>query len=139
MLRWVSLFNPRPDTVFRHLLPDGGGGRGCDPSWLFQTKHRRASPKRPANFYRRVLTIGDIVFGSRSIFDPVMAGRRSYFPKLYDFSTLRVNISKSIHRSSMKSSPACSPFNSAQNDMFWCISVEYLGRIVLIDDAVSHR
>ena len=36
-------------------------------------------------------------------------------------------------------SPACSSFNSAQNEVFWCISVEYLGRIVLIDYAVSHR
>ena len=28
---------------------------------------------------------------------------------------------------------------STQNEVFLCISVEYLGRIVLIDDAVSHR
>ena len=39
----------------------------------------------------------------------------------------------------MGPSPACSPFNSAQNEVSWCISVEYLGRIVLINDAVSHR
>ena len=58
--------------------------------------------------------------------------------KFYDFSTLRVHISKTIYRSGMGPSPACSLFNSAQNEVFWCISVEYLGRIVLIDDAVSH-
>ena len=68
-----------------------------------------------------------------------MAGQRSNFRKFYDFSTLRVHISKTIYRSGMGPSPACSPFNSAQNVVFWCISVEYLGRIVLIDDAVSHR
>ena len=68
-----------------------------------------------------------------------MAGQRSNFRKFYDFSTLRVYISKTIYRSGMGPSPACSPFISAQNEVFWCISVEYLGRIVLINDAVSHR
>ena len=61
------------------------------------------------------------------------------FRKFYYFSNLRVHISKTIYRSGMWPSPACSPFNSAQNEVFWCISVEYLGRIVPIDDAVSHR
>ena len=54
-------------------------------------------------------------------------------------SNLRVHISKTIYRSGMGPSPACSPFNSAQNEVFLCISVEYFGHIVLIDDAVSHR
>ena len=85
------------------------------------------------------LAIGGIVFGPRSIFDPVMAGQRSNFRKFYDFSTLRVHISKTIYRSGMGPSQACSPFNSAQNEVFWRISVEYLGRVVLINDAVSHR
>ena len=64
--------NPRTDTVFRHLRSDRGGG--CDPSWRFQTKRRRASRKRPADCSRRVLAIGGIMFGPRSIFHPVMAG-----------------------------------------------------------------
>ena len=34
------------------------------------------------------------------------------------FFTLRVHISKIIYRSGMKPSPACSPFNSAQNEVF---------------------
>ena len=34
------------------------------------------------------------------------------------FSTLRVHISKTVYRSDMKPSPACSPFNSAQNEVF---------------------
>ena len=59
-----------------------------------------------------------LVFGHRSIFDPVMAGQRSNFRKFYDFSTLRVHISKTIYRSGMGSSPACSPFNYAQNEVF---------------------
>ena len=63
------------------------------------------------------LAIGGIIFGPRSIFDPVMAGQRSYFRKFYDFSTLRVHISKTIYRSGMKPSPACSPFHSAQNEV----------------------
>ena len=68
--------NPRPDTVFRHLRSDRGGG--CDPPpWRFQTKRRRASRKRPADCSRRILAIGGFVFGPRSIFDPVMAGQRS--------------------------------------------------------------
>ena len=58
-----------------------------------------------------------------------MAGQRSNFRKFLDFSNLRVHISKTINRSGMGPSPACSPFNSAQNEVFSCISVEYLGRI----------
>ena len=58
------------------------------------------------------------MFGPRSIFDPVMAGQRSNFRKFYDFSTLRVHISKTIYRSGMGPSPACFPFNSAQNEVF---------------------
>ena len=46
---------------------------------------------------------------------------------------------QTIYCSDMKPSPACSPFNSAQNEVLWSISVEYLGRIVLTDDAASHR
>ena len=90
----------------------------CDPPWRFQTKRRRASRKRPADCSRRVLAIGCIIFGLRSIFDPVMAGQRSNFRNFYDFSTLRVHISKTIYRSGMGPSPACSPFNSAQNEVF---------------------
>ena len=62
--------------------------------------------------------IGGVIFGPRSIFDPVMAGQRSNFRKFHDFSTSRVRISKTIDRSGMRSSPACSPFNYAQNEVF---------------------
>ena len=65
----------------------GVGGGWCDPPWRFQTKRRRASRKRPADCSRRVLAIGGIIFGTRSIFDPVMAGQRSNFRKFHDFST----------------------------------------------------
>ena len=86
-------------------------------------------------FERSFTTIFDYIW---SIFGPVMAGQRSNFRKFYDFSTLLDHICKTIYRSGMGPSPACSSFNSAQNELLWCISVEYLGRIVLIDDAVSH-
>ena len=62
--------------------------------------------------------IGGIIFGPNSLFDPVTAGQRSNFRKLYDFSTLRIHISKTIYRSGMKPSLACSPFNSVQNEVF---------------------
>ena len=68
-----------------------------------------------------------------------MAGQRSNLRKFYDFFNFTSPYQQNIYRSGMKPSPACSPFNSAQNEVFWCISVEYLRRIVLIDDAVSHR
>ena len=55
---------------------------GCDPPpfWRFS----RLVYSRLAY---RVLAIGGIIFGPRSIFDPVMAGQRSNFRKFYDFST----------------------------------------------------
>ena len=90
-----------------------GGGVGATPPWRFQTKRRRASRKRPVDCSRRVLAIGDIIFGPRSIFDPVMAGQRSNFRKFHDFSTSRADGIKTIYRSGMKPSPACSPFNFA--------------------------
>ena len=91
-----------------------GGGGWCDPPpWRFQTKRRRASRKRPADCSRRVLAIGGIIFGPRSIFDPVMAGQMSNFRKFHYFSTSRVVGIKTIYCSGMKPSPACSPFNSA--------------------------
>ena len=97
------------------------------------------SRKRPVDCARRLLAIGGIIFGPRLIFDPVMAGQRSNFRKFRDFLVSRVHISKTIDRSGMKPSPACFPFNSAQNEVFWCISVEYLGCIVLMNDTVSPR
>ena len=106
--------NPRPETVFCHLCRcRGGGGGWCDPPWCFQTKRRRASQKRPADCARRVLAIGGIIFGPRSIFDPVVAGHRSSFRKFRDFLVSRVHISNTIDCNGMKPSPLCSPFNSA--------------------------
>ena len=58
---------------------------GATPLWRFQTKRRRASWKCPADCAWRVLTIGGIIFGPRSIFDPVMIGQRSNFHKCHDF------------------------------------------------------
>ena len=130
-------FNPRPDTVFRHLRPVRGG---CDPLGVSKRSvvELRGKDQRIALAeYSRLVVFFWSYFGP--IFHPVMAGQRSNCRKLQDFSTSRVRISNIIDRSGMRPSPACSPLNCAQNEVFWCISGEYLGRIVLIDDAVSHR
>ena len=49
------------------------------PPWRFQTKRRRVSRKRPADCARRVLAIGGIIFGPRSIFDPCMTDQGQIF------------------------------------------------------------
>ena len=111
---WIFKFSPSP--VNRVLPPLPVQGEGCDPPPLgvsFQTKCRRASRKRPADCSRGVLAIGGIIFGPRSIFDPVMAGQMSNFREFHDFSTSRVDSIKTICCSGMKPSPACSPFNYA--------------------------
>ena len=74
---------------------------------------RRASRKRQEDCARGVLANGGIIFGPRSIFDPVMAGQKTNFRKFRDFLVSRVHISKTVDRSGMKPSPACFPFNSA--------------------------
>ena len=93
--------NPRPDTVFRQLRSsDRGWGVGATPPWRFQTKRRRASRKRPADCSRRALAIVGIIFGPRSIFDPVMAAAwnlhqrapRSIMYKMMCFDASRLNI-----------------------------------------------
>ena len=125
--------------MFRHLRSDRGGG-ATHPLGVSKRSVVELSGKdQQIAFAEKVLAIGGIIFGSRSICDPVMTGQRSNFRKFYDFLTLQVHISKTTYCSGMGPSPACSPLNSTQNEVFWCISVEYLGRIVLIDDAVSHR
>ena len=53
-------------------------------------------------------------FDPRSIFDPVMRGQNANFRKIDNYSTLHEYTSKTIRRSDIKLSPACSPFNSEQ-------------------------
>ena len=123
----------------------GVGWWWCDPPLGVSKRsvvELRGKDQRPADFSRRVLAIGGIIFGPRSIFDPVMTGQRSNFRKFHEFFVSRVHISKTIEGSGMKPSPVCSTFNSAWNVVFWCISVEYLGcilSIVLMNDTVSLR
>ena len=124
LLRWSTIKTLVQIRCFATFARTGVGG-WCDPPWRFQTKRCRTSRKRPADCSRWVLAIGGIICDPRSIFNPVMAGQWSNFPKFHDFSTSRVDSIKVIYRSGMKPSPACSPFNSAQNEVFWCISVEY--------------
>ena len=49
----ILSFNPRPRCFATFA---GVGGGGCNPPWRFQTKRRRASRKRPADYSRRVGT-----------------------------------------------------------------------------------
>ena len=74
----------------------GGGVGATPPPWRFQTKRRRASRKRPADCSRRVLAIGGIIFGPRSIFDPVMAGQRSNFRKFHVFFQLHESMASKL-------------------------------------------
>ena len=109
--------NPRPDTVFRHLRSDRGGG-GATPLGVSKRSVVELSGKDQhiaLDEYSRLVVL---FLGPRSIFDPVVAGQRSNLRKFYDFSTIRVRISKTIYRSGMGHSPACSPFSSAQNEVF---------------------
>ena len=106
----IPNLNPRPDTVFRHLRSDKGG---CDPPPLGVSKRSVVELSEKGQQIALAEYSRLLVLFYMSIFDPVMAGQRSNFQKLYDFSTLRVHISKPIYRSRMKPSPACSPFNSA--------------------------
>ena len=63
----------------------------------------------------RVLAMGVRFFYPRSIFDPVLRGQRRNVRKIDNASTLHAYISKTMNRSDLKHSPACSSFNSKQN------------------------
>ena len=100
---WVQLLPQAPHTSSLLTLARKrcfatfagvGGGVGATPPWRFQTKRRRGSRKKTADCARRVFAIGGIIFGPRSIFDPVMADQRSNFRKFRDFFVSRVHISK---------------------------------------------
>ena len=84
----------------------GVGGGVRPPPWRFQTKRRR------------------VIFGPRSIFEPVMAGQRSNFRKFHDFSTSRVDSINTIYLSGMKPSPAYSPRSILHR--MWCFDASRL-------------
>ena len=133
-----QFFNPCPDTVFRHLRSDreGVGATPLGVSKWSVVELRGKDQQIALAEYSRLVVLFLVI---DQYFTQFWQVQGQIFGKLYDFSTSRVHNGKTIYRSGMKPSPVCSPFNSAQNDKFWCISVEYLGRIVLIYDAVSHR
>ena len=93
LARWVVLFKPSP--VF-HVLPPSPVYRGR--GWRDHpgiSKGNVVELRRKKNgLFSRVLAIGGIIFGPRSIFDPVMAGQRSHFRKFHDFLASQVHISK---------------------------------------------
>ena len=131
---WVNL-NPRPDTMFRHLRSD----RVRPPLGVSKRSVVELSGKDQqialAEYSRLVVLF--MVLGQ--YLTKLWQVKSQIFGNFMIFLTLRDRISKTIYRSGMGPSPACSPFNSAHNEVFWCISLEYLGRMVLIDDAVLHR
>ena len=91
-----------------------GGGGGTTP-WRSVPDGRKASRKKPVDASRRDLAIAHIVFGPRSTFDLVMSGQRYNFRDKWHFLDLHARSGKSICRSDLKSSPACSLFNSEQD------------------------
>ena len=112
---YFNCFNPRPFSVFRHLRQwRGGGGVGTTPPWRSAHDGRRASQKKPVDASRRDLAIAYIVFNPRSTFDLVKSGQRSNFRENRHFLDLHAHSGKSMCRSDLKPSPACSPFNSEQ-------------------------
>ena len=63
----------------------GAGGVVCDPPAFPNGTSKSFAEKKTVDCPRRVLAIGGISFGPRSIFDPVMTGQRSNFRKFHDF------------------------------------------------------
>ena len=57
--------------------------------------------------------------------NPVMRGQRSNFREIDTFSTILNAISKTINCSDLELSPACSPFNSEENDVL----LQFIDRI----------
>ena len=80
-----KMISPSSPSPGYGVSPPSVGQGGCDPPWRFQTKRRRAYQERPADCSRRVLAIGGIIFGHRSIFDPVMSGQRTIFLEILRF------------------------------------------------------
>ena len=74
-----------------------GGWGGATP--LGVSKPSVIELREKTSRFRRVLAICGIIFGFRSMFDPVMTGQRSNFRKFHDFLVSRVHISKTIDRS----------------------------------------
>ena len=132
------LFNPRPDTVFRHLRSDRGGG-GATPLGVSKRSVVKLNGKDQQIALAEYSRLVVLFLVLDQYLTQLWQVKGQIFGNSMIFQLYRVHISKTIYRSGMKPSPACFPFNSAQNEVFWCISVEYLGRIVLIDDAVLHR
>ena len=71
--------------------------------------------KKTVDASRRDLAIAYIVFNPRSTFDLVKSGQRSNFRENRHFWDLHAHSGKSMCRSDLKPSPACSPFNSEQD------------------------
>ena len=130
-------FNHRPDTVFRHPRSDRGLGLVRPPLGVSKRSVVELIGKDQQIAlaeYSRLMVLFSVLGQYLTQVKGQIFGNSMIF-QLYESISAKLH----IYRSSMEPSPACFTLNSAQNEVFWCISVDYLGRIVLIDDAVSHR
>ena len=106
-------FNPRPCTpIFIRWM--GRGGR-CFPPSRFGTKGRRSQRKKNSGLLSTSTRDWWRVFGPRVIFDPVVRDPRPNFRKIDNFSNLYQHISKTVSRSDLQLSPACSPLHRCSN------------------------
>ena len=101
------------------------GGGGCDPPGVSKLSVVELSGKNQRIALDEYSRLVVRFFGPRSIFDPVMRGQRSNFREIGNFSNYIYCISKTIDRSDIRFSPACSPFNSQQ----YSVSLQFLDGI----------
>ena len=99
---------------FLYFVTFASGGSATSPG---VSKLSVVERSKKMDCSRRVLAIGSAIFYPRSKFNPVLGGQRSDFREVCNFSTLLQYISKTINRSDIKLSPACSPFNAVQTSV----------------------
>ena len=110
-----SHVNPRPDTVFRHPRT-GGGATPLGVSKRSVVELRGKDQQIALAEYSRLVVLF-LVLGQ--YLTQIWQVKGQFFGNSIIFQ-LHESISAKlpIYRSVMKPSPACSPFNSAQNEVF---------------------
>ena len=106
-------FNPRLCTASFITRTCWGGGRSTT-HMRFETKRRRAQRKTTSQLLSMNSRNWWCVFWPR-VLDTVMRGQKSNFREIETFSTLQTHISKTVNRSDIRLSPACSSFHFEQN------------------------
>ena len=95
---------------FHKAVVQRGGGL-IRPQRVSKLMVVELSEKNTADCSRRVLAIGGAIFYSRSIFDRVFEDQMSNFRKSAIFFNFALVYFKTINRSDITLSPACSLFN----------------------------